>query len=71
MSRGIEPAREITSRLVRSGDSCPVDDDWRALSPSDRISRVWTLTKLCAGWGEPKHELRLQRAVGRVQRPQS
>ncbi|MCA9623020.1 MAG: hypothetical protein KC731_28570 [Myxococcales bacterium] len=61
--------RVVTGRVIRPGDPEPVDDDWRSMTPEQRISMVWELTRLCAHWRHSDDELRLQRTVGRVQRP--
>ena len=61
--------RVVTARVVRPGDAQPEDEEWRALTPAERISAVWKLTKLAAHWQFTDDELRLQRTVGRVQRP--
>jgi hypothetical protein len=60
-----------TSRSIRPGDAVPEDRDWERLTPAERIDAVRTLTLLCLAWnGGQFHEPRLQRSVGRIQRPQ-
>ncbi len=66
---GLSKPRVVTGRVIRPGQAQPPDDDWRQLSRAERISLVWELTRLCAHWRMSDDELRLQRTVGRVQRP--
>lgn len=59
----------VTTRLIRSGQSAGTDDEWLHCSVEERLEAVWLLTKLCMAWtmgdeGEP----RLQRSVVRIQR---
>jgi hypothetical protein len=61
--------RVVTSRVVRSGNAVPTDDDWLSCTVEERIAGVWELTKLCHAWNrEGSGEPRLQRSVVRVQR---
>ena len=62
--------REITSRVIRSGQEEPSDElDWLDATPAERMEAVWTLTKVCMGWGsETVGEPRLDRSVTRVLR---
>jgi hypothetical protein len=51
----------MTTRIVRDGAQEPVDRDWLAVSPGERMAAVWTLTKLGYAWmagdtGEPDFE---------------
>jgi hypothetical protein len=65
-------ARDITVRVVRSGELEPVDRSWLSHTMAERIEAVWELTKLCAAWKqELGSESRLQRSVVAVQRPRS
>jgi hypothetical protein len=64
----MQPERAITTRIIRPGEIEP-DDEWKDSTPGERIVAVWTLTRLCYGWGEePDDEPRLQRSVVRIQR---
>lgn len=59
----------ITSRLTRSPQDTSDDIDWSDFTPEERMEAVWTLTKACLAWGESDvNELRLNRAVTRIQR---
>ncbi len=59
----------MTTRVVRTGQTLPLDDDWLACSVEERLAGVWELTKLCLAWSKgTSHEPRLQRSVGNVQR---
>ena len=60
----------VTSRVIRPGQSPPPDDGWQRASVEERIAAVWELTKLCWAWrDESGDEHRLQRSVVRIQRP--
>jgi hypothetical protein len=69
-----DPARpkEITSRVIRPGDSNPDSRYWHDATPEERINGVWELTLLCLAW-QSNHgrEPRLQRSISRIQRPAS
>ncbi len=59
----------LATRLVRPGAAKPKLLDIQALTPGQRMERVWTLTQLCLAMrGEQSHEPRLQRSVVRIQR---
>ncbi len=59
----------ITVRVIRDGSPEPIELDWSASSPAERIEAVWTLTKLCLAWNKKlTDEPRLQRTITRVQR---
>jgi hypothetical protein len=63
----------IPTRLIRPGDPAAgaPDTEWLRRTPAERIEAVWTLTLACMAWGDASepNEPRLQRSVGRVQRP--
>jgi hypothetical protein len=61
--------RQVTTRVIRPGESPPEERDWLEATPEERIEAVWTLTKACLGWeGQEADEPRLERSVSRVQR---
>jgi hypothetical protein len=44
--------------------------DFRNLTPGERMNAVWTLTEACLEWGQKRpRELRLQRSISRILRP--
>jgi hypothetical protein len=59
----------IVTRVIRGGQPEPVDRDWLALTPEERIEGVWLLTKVCLAWNTEKDDVepRLQRLVSCVQ----
>jgi hypothetical protein len=61
--------RGVTSRVLRTGAGVVETDDDQS-TPAERIAAVWAITLQCLQWGtEQSGEPRLQRSVGRVQRP--
>lgn len=66
------PRAEMTTRVIRPGDSSPPDDYVLSLSFTERITLVWELTKLCYQWSPNAQDaLRFQRSVTRIFRPPS
>src|SRR5882672_1960650 len=62
--------RNVTSRIIRPGQTAPAERDWEGSTPEERINAVWDLTLVCLAWsGDRASEPRLQRSVSRVQRP--
>jgi hypothetical protein len=64
--------KNITSRVIRMGESQLEDQEWENTTPEERINAVWDLTLLCLAWQpEQVDEPRLQRSISRIQRPRS
>lgn len=62
--------RNLTSRVIRPGQAIPPDREWLAVPMEERVAAVWMLTRLCQAWRQGgADEPRLDRSVGRVQRP--
>ncbi len=65
----LSPNKEMSSRIIREGQTEPFDNEWNESSPEERIEAVWTLTKLCLAWNNRlTDEPRLQRNITRIQR---
>ena len=61
---------DISGRLIHKGDVSS-DRDWQNSTPEECINAVWELTLLCLAWeNNETGELRLQRSISRIQRPQ-
>ncbi len=59
----------MVTRVIRAGESAPVDVAKEASTPESRMEQVWELAQLClAMHKKPPGELRLQRSVVRIQR---
>ena len=62
----MRPTRDITTRIIRPGDSQPSEADGRDVSMEER---VWELTRQSLAWnGDPPNEPRLDRSVTRIHR---
>ena len=63
--------RHITARVIRPGDAAGPDLVPDPQSASERLRMVGVLTRACMGWQlERPEDVRLQRTVVRIQRPQ-
>lgn len=70
MSEELKPRRVVTGRVIPPGEPEPEDDEWRSMTPEERIEMVWTLTLAAMGWNrESAEELRLDRSAVRIVRP--
>ena len=68
---GLARRSEARSRVIRlHEDDGQFDCDfWRAVPPEERVAMLWQMVEDWAEWrGIDRHELRLQRSVGRVER---
>jgi hypothetical protein len=65
------PRTVVVARVLRGGTQLSDDDDdWKDSTPAERLSAVWEITRQCLQWNRTEtDEPRLQRSVGRVQRP--
>jgi hypothetical protein len=62
--------KNVTSRVIRKGQSLPEENEWENSTPEERINAVWELTLLCLAWQKDQaREPRLQRSISRIQRP--
>lgn len=68
-----QPLRgDITSKIIRPGDTIPEDTYWDQFTAAERMDAVWDLTLLCLAWRPNRdNEPRLQRSISRIQRPAS
>ena len=63
--------KNLTTRIIRNGDSPTQESHWDKTTPEQRIEAVWDLTLLCLAWqSKQADEPRLQRSISRIQRPQ-
>ena len=61
--------RHLVTRVIRAGESVPVDLAQETSTPESRMAQVWELTQLCLAMrNEPADERRLQRSVVHIQR---
>lgn len=65
-----EIRRNLKTRVLRPGMAGFQGEEWPGGTVEERIEAVWELTLLCQAWNrEGGGEPRLDRTVGRVQRP--
>jgi hypothetical protein len=59
----------ITSRVIRPGQTPPEENEWLDLTIEERIEGVWILSQLCFAWSSTESiEPRLQRSHSHIQR---
>lgn len=62
--------RNITSKIIRTGEPMPDDTYWDQFTAAERMDAVWELTLLCLAWRPNRNdEPRLQRSISKIQRP--